>query len=44
MTDRLQHPSPEPLRASLGDPHDRIRLDHWLAPQQGIAPRIRIGQ
>jgi len=36
-------PSPEPLRASLSDADDRIRLDHWIPPQQGIAPRIRIG-
>jgi DMSO/TMAO reductase YedYZ molybdopterin-dependent catalytic subunit/thiosulfate reductase cytochrome b subunit len=44
MTERLQHPSPEPLRASLSDADDRIRLDHWMPPQQGIFPRIRIGR
>ena len=37
-------PSPEPLRASLSDADDRIRLNHWMPPQQGIAPRIRIGR
>ena len=36
-------PSPERLRAKLSDADDRIRLDHWIPPQQGIAPRIRIG-
>lgn len=34
----------EPLRAKLSDADDRIRLNHWLPPQQGIAPRIRIGR
>ena len=38
-----QPPSPEPLRASLSDADDRIRLNHWMPPQQGIFPRIRIG-
>jgi hypothetical protein len=36
-------PSAETLRASLSDADDRIRLNHWMPPQQGIAPRIRIG-
>lgn len=39
-----QSPSPEPLRAKLSDADDRIRLNHWMPPQQGIAPRIRIGR
>ena len=39
-----QPPSPEPLRAQLSDADDRIRLDHWMPPQQGIVPRIRIGR
>src|ERR1700730_16994919 len=39
-----QPPSTEPLRASLSDADDRLRLKHWMAPQQGIAPRIRIGR
>jgi len=34
----------EPLRAKLSDADDRIRLNHWMSPQQGIAPRIRIGR
>ena len=36
--------SAEPLRASLSDADDRLRLNHWMLPQQGIAPRIRIGR
>jgi methionine sulfoxide reductase catalytic subunit len=34
----------EPLRAKLSDADDRIRLNHWMPPQQGIAPRVRIGR
>ena len=34
----------EPLRVKLSDADDRIHLNHWMPPQQGIAPRIRIGQ
>ena len=44
MPERTQSPAPEPLRASLSDADDRIRLTHLMPPQQGIAPRIRIGQ
>src|SRR4029077_18117183 len=35
---------PEPLRPRLSGADDRMRLDHWMAPQQGIAPRIWIGR
>jgi hypothetical protein len=34
----------EPLRTKLSDADDRIRLNHWMPPQQRIAPRIRIGR
>jgi hypothetical protein len=34
----------EPLRAKLSDADARIRLNHWMPRQQGIAPRIRIGR
>jgi sulfoxide reductase catalytic subunit YedY len=34
----------EPLRARISDADDRIRLYHWMRPQQGIALRIRIGR
>jgi hypothetical protein len=27
----------------LSDADDRIRLNHWMPPQQGIFPRIRMG-
>jgi hypothetical protein len=37
-------PSPEPLRAKLSDADNRIRLDHWMPPKNGIFPRIRIGR
>ena len=43
MPTTSQPPSPEPLRAKLSDADDRIRLNHWMPPQQGIFPRIRIG-
>jgi DMSO/TMAO reductase YedYZ molybdopterin-dependent catalytic subunit/thiosulfate reductase cytochrome b subunit len=33
----------EPLRAALTDTDDRLRRDHWVTPQPGIVPRIRIG-
>jgi sulfoxide reductase catalytic subunit YedY len=39
-----ESPPVEPLRASLNDADDRLRLDHWLRPQPGIAPHIRIGR
>ena len=39
-----QSSSAEPLRAKLGDADDRIRLNHWMPPQNGIASRIRIGR
>ncbi len=37
-------PAAEPLRATLSDADDRVRLDHWMAPQPAIVPRIRIGR
>jgi methionine sulfoxide reductase catalytic subunit len=43
MPTNTQPPSPEPLRAKLSDADDRIRLNHWMPPQQGIFPRIRVG-
>lgn len=44
MSPSHQPPWPEPLRAKLSDADDRIRLNHWMLPQQGIAPRLRIGR
>jgi sulfoxide reductase catalytic subunit YedY len=43
MPPTSQPPSPESLRAKLSDADDRIRLNHWMPPQQGIFPRIRMG-
>jgi DMSO/TMAO reductase YedYZ molybdopterin-dependent catalytic subunit/thiosulfate reductase cytochrome b subunit len=36
--------TPEPLRASLTAADDSVRRDHWMAPQPGIVPRVRIGK
>jgi len=44
MPTTSQSSSSEPLRAELSDADDRIRLDHWMPPQQGIFPHIRIGR
>ena len=35
---------PEPLEAALTGADDRLRLNDWLPPQNGIAPQIRIGR
>ncbi len=35
--------SHDPLAASLSVADDRILLSHWLPPQEGIVPRIRVG-
>jgi len=32
------------IAASLSSTDDRILLSHWLPPQEGIVPRIRIGK
>jgi DMSO/TMAO reductase YedYZ molybdopterin-dependent catalytic subunit/thiosulfate reductase cytochrome b subunit len=34
----------DPLRGSLSGADDRLRADHWMPPQWGILPRIRIGR
>jgi hypothetical protein len=44
MREFPQSPSAEPLRAKLSDADDRIRLNHWMPLQQGVAPRVRIGR
>jgi len=36
--------APDPLRASLTPAGDQVRRDHWVKPQPGIVPRIRIGR
>ena len=37
-------PPRDPLAAKLSAADDRILLSHWLPPQEGIVPRIRIGR
>lgn len=32
----------DPLAAQLSDADDRLRLSHWLPPQKGIVPLIRL--
>lgn len=34
----------KPLESALTGADDRLRLNHWLPPQNGIVPRIRIGR
>lgn len=36
-------PPHDPLAAKLSAADDRILLNHWLPPQEGIVPRIRLG-
>ena len=36
--------TPEPLEEMLTGADDRLRLNHWMPPQAGIVPRIRIGR
>jgi sulfoxide reductase catalytic subunit YedY len=44
MSENSDTPASEPLEAALTGADDRLRLNHWLPPQAGIAPLIRIGQ
>jgi methionine sulfoxide reductase catalytic subunit len=44
MTEDPAQPAYEPLEAALTGADDRLRLNHWLPPQNGIVPRIRIGK
>jgi sulfoxide reductase catalytic subunit YedY len=45
MTENSAQPmTPEPLEGALTGADDRLLLSHWLPPQEGIAPRVRIGQ
>lgn len=34
----------DPLSSSLSSADDRVRLSHWLPPQAGVVPKIRIGR
>ncbi len=44
MTDTRGIPPHDPLAAGLSAADDRIRLSTWLPPQEGVAPRIRLGK
>jgi methionine sulfoxide reductase catalytic subunit len=46
MTDtlKIKLPAHDPIASTLSAADDRIVLSHWLPPQQGIVPRIRIGR
>jgi sulfoxide reductase catalytic subunit YedY len=45
MTESRSEPLvPDPLKTALSGANDRLLLDHWLPPQKGIAPRVRIGR
>jgi hypothetical protein len=45
MSDNPAKPTTsEPLEGALTGADDRLRLNHWLPPQTGIVPRIRIGR
>jgi DMSO/TMAO reductase YedYZ molybdopterin-dependent catalytic subunit/thiosulfate reductase cytochrome b subunit len=39
--ERLAH---DPIEASLTLADDRVKLDHWLPPQAGVMPKVRVGQ
>ena len=44
MTESPPRPmAPEPLEGALSGADDRLLLNHWMPPQAGIVPRIRIG-
>ena len=37
-------PAHDPIAADLSPADDRVLLSHWLPPQSGVIPRIRIGR
>lgn len=38
------NPAHDPLAAALTPADDRLRLNHWLPPQTGVLPKLRIGR
>jgi sulfoxide reductase catalytic subunit YedY len=34
----------DPLATNLSTADDRVRLSHWLPPQAGVVPKIRVGR
>lgn len=37
-------PAHDPVADDLSQAKDQVRQDHWLPPQSGVMPRLRIGQ
>jgi len=37
-------PAHDPLEISLSPADDRVRLSHWMPPQAGVMPKVRIGR
>lgn len=37
-------PRHDPLEVSLSSADDRVRLSHWMPPQAGVMPKVRIGR
>ena len=37
-------PVHDPLEVSLSAADDRVRLSHWMPPQAGVMPKVRIGR
>jgi len=44
MAEGAAPPSYEPLEGALTGADDRLRLNRWLPPQDGIVPRVHIGK
>jgi len=40
---KIKSPPHDPIAAALSSGDDRLVLSHWLPPQTGIAPHIRVG-
>ena len=41
---KIKLPPHDPIASTLSAADDRIVLSHWLPPQEGIVPQIRIGR
>ncbi|CAN7700483.1 molybdopterin-dependent oxidoreductase [Caballeronia sp. LjRoot29] len=44
MSDIRYQASHDPYETDLSPADDRVRLSHWLPPQAGVVPKLRIGQ
>ncbi len=36
--------TPEPLATALSHADDHLLADHWMPPQAGFVPRVRVGR